>query len=129
MHAPCVAAPHGRTNAHALAVNRDHALELLGKAAHELRKAGLKRFRIKPAEHPAEGVVAGDAMPQAQKTTRQWLLGPTELRHIGAIFTTAQHGAEGDDQHLIQIMTDVILTWIGNCREHSINSFMKRDLR
>ena len=44
-----------------LAVDRDHTVEALRDALHEAHKADLERLGIELTEHPAEGVMAGDA--------------------------------------------------------------------
>jgi hypothetical protein len=47
--------------------------------AHETR---LERCRIEPAEHSAEIVMAGNAMPQAQELPQEWLPGLAEQCHV-----------------------------------------------
>ena len=42
-------------------------LQAIGEALHESHEAGVKRLRVEQAEHPADGVVAGNAVLQAQE--------------------------------------------------------------
>ena len=101
----------------ALAVNRYHTLQTLGEALHEAHETGLERLGIEPAEHPAEGVVAGDAVLQTQELAQERPFGPAKGLHVGAVFATAQHAAEGDDQNLVKVVADVILPGVGDLGE------------
>ena len=61
------------------AVDRHHAGELdpvgLGKRRHEPPEMLLEGLRVQSAEHPAEGIVAGDAVLQPQELPQQLFLG------------------------------------------------------
>jgi len=107
------------------AIDRHHAAQALGKALHEADKAGLERRGIKqPAqtkrfrrEHAAEGVMAGNAMAQAKELTqarakrceRERRLGVAKQPHVRAILASAQHGAERNQQDLMQVVADILL--------------------
>jgi hypothetical protein len=83
-----------------LAVDCHHALAALGKALHELGKAGPELLGVEQAEHPAEGVVAGHAVRQSEKLPQETLLQLPEQRHVGAALAATQHRAQGDHQDL-----------------------------
>jgi len=44
-------------------------------------------------------------------------LAPTEDLHVRAILAAAKQGAEGDGQNLVEVVTDILRSWIGNLRE------------
>jgi len=52
-----------------LAVNGDHTVQALREAFHEAHGADLERLGVELAKHPTEGVMAGDAVLQAQNLT------------------------------------------------------------
>src|SRR3954454_18836222 len=86
-----------------------HALQGFGEALHEAREAGFERGRIEESEHPAEGVMAMDAVPQAQELPQERFLDRAEQRHVRAILAAGQYGAERDQQQFMQIMAGIIL--------------------
>ena len=61
--------------------------------------------------------MAGDAMLQAQKLLQKRPLRPAKDLHVRAILTAAQHGAKGDYQNLIEVVTDILLARVGNLGE------------
>jgi hypothetical protein len=61
--------------------------------------------------------MARDTVLQAQKLTQKSPLGPAKDRHVRAILATAQHGAESDNQNLIEVVADILLPRIGNLGE------------
>ena len=69
------------------------------------------------AEHPAECVVAGDAVLQAQELAQERPFGPAKDLHVGAVLATAQQTAQGDDQNLVEIVTDIILPGVRDLGE------------
>ena len=73
---PIEGAPQG------LGIDGHHALKRVGKPVHEAGEAGGERHGVKQPEHPAEGVVAGNAVLEAQKLTKERLLGQAEQRHV-----------------------------------------------
>jgi len=91
------------------AVNRHHALQGFGKALHEAGEAGLKRRGVEKPEHPAEGVVARDAVPQTQELPQERRLDLAKQRHVRTVLAAGQHGAERDQQQFMQVMAGVIL--------------------
>ena len=48
--------------------------------------------------------MAGNSVVQRQKGLQQFQLGVAEELHVSAGFTTAEHGAKGDDQNVMQRM-------------------------
>lgn len=81
-----------------LAVDGHHALQSLGKVLHEAREAGLERPWVKQPEHPAEGVVARNAVPQARELPQERRLDLAKQRHVREILAAGQHGAQRDQQ-------------------------------
>lgn len=61
---------------------------------HEAGEAGGEGNRIEQPEHPAKGVMAGNAVLEGQKLPKERLLCLTKQRHVGAILAAAQHGAD-----------------------------------
>ncbi len=98
--------------AQGLAVDCHHPGEFdpigLGKGRHETTKCLLEGFRVEQTEHPAEGVVARDAMLQAEKPSQQFLLGLPELGHVRATVRAAQHCRQRNDQYLHQIVPRIV---------------------
>ena len=79
-----------------LTVDRHHPFGGLREALHEIQEAGVALDRIEQPQHPAEGVVARDAVAQAQELPQKRLLRPAEQRHIGAVLAATQHRAQRD---------------------------------
>jgi hypothetical protein len=100
-----------------LAVDSDHAVEALREALHEANEAFLEWLGVKLAKHPTECVMTGDRVLEAQKLTQKGLFGPAKDFHVRAILATAQHGAEGDNQNLMEVVTDILLPRVGNLGE------------
>ena len=69
------------------------------------------------AEHPAECVVAGDAVLQAQELAQERPFGPAKDLHIRAVFATAQQAAQRDDQNLVEVVANVILPGVRDLGE------------
>ena len=61
------------------------------EALHEAHEADLERLGIELTEYPAEGVMAGDAMLQAQKLTQKKPFGSAKDRLVRTILAAAQH--------------------------------------
>ncbi len=99
--------PRSKAPPQRLAIDRDHAPDLLGKGRHELPKRRLEGQRVENAEHPAERVVARDPVFQPKKLPEQPFLRHAEVRHVGAALRTAQHRRQGDDQNLREIVPGV----------------------
>jgi hypothetical protein len=59
---------------------------------------------VEQPEHPAEGVVARDAMLQPQKLPQERALRPAKQRHVRAVLPAAQHRTQRDHQNLVQQM-------------------------
>src|SRR5215213_6367621 len=97
-----------------LAVNGHHAPQALSEALHEAGEAGLERLRLEQAEHPAEGVMAGRAMTQAQKLAQVRRFDLPEQRHVRAILATRQQSAERNHQQLMQVVASIVLSWVQN---------------
>src|SRR5215213_4584963 len=97
-----------------LAVNGHHAPQALSEALHEAGEAGLERLRVKQAEYPAEGVMAGRAMTQAQKLAQVRRFDLSEQRHVRAILAARQQSAERNHQQLMQIVPGIVLSWVHN---------------
>jgi hypothetical protein len=89
----------------------------LGEALHEAQEAGVELDRIEQAEYPAKGVMARDAVAQAQELPQKGLLGPAEQRHVGTILAATQRRAQADHQDLEQIVAGVGLSRILEIRE------------
>jgi hypothetical protein len=100
-----------------LAVDCHHALDGLGKALHAGQEGGVEPLGIEQAERPAEGVVARDAMVQAQELPQERLLRLPEQRHVRAVLAAAEHRAERDDQQLVQVVTGIRAARVVNTRE------------
>jgi hypothetical protein len=55
-------------------------------------------------EQTAEGIVAGQAVHQAQKAAQERLLRASEEPHVDGALATAQHGAQRDHQQFMEVM-------------------------
>ena len=69
-----------------------------GKALHEGGEAGPELLGIEPAKDPAEGVVAGHAVRQAEELPQEGPLHPPEQRHVGTALAAAEHSAQSNQQ-------------------------------
>ena len=87
-----------------LAVDGDHPLGRLGEARHEGDETGPELFRIHKAEHPAEGVVARNAVLQLQDAAEKILLGLAELGHVHRRLPATEHRAQRNHHDLQQIV-------------------------
>jgi len=103
--------------AQGLAVHGHDTPQGLGEVPHEAAQSRLEGLRIEQAEHPAEGVVAWNAVFQAQDLAQQGLLGAAEQGHVGAALRPAQHRSQGDEQDLHQIVLRVGGPRIRNLRK------------
>lgn len=80
----------------------------LRERRHEATKRALERARLQEAKHPAERVVTGNTMLQPQNSSQQQLLGAAKPGHVRGTFRPAQHGSQGDEQNLAQIVACVV---------------------
>ena len=74
---------------------------------HALRpgqKTLQKLLRVPDGKNPVERVMRGNPVAQPQKSFKPILFGSTKFLHIVEALCRAQQGAEGDDQHVDQIM-------------------------
>src|SRR5712664_460171 len=78
--------------------------ERLAKCLHETGKRILQRDRIEHAQHPAERVMAGNAVPEFKDCPKKISLLDTELRYLDARFRAAKHSRKSDEQYLAQVM-------------------------
>ena len=85
-------------------VHGHHPLTAFGKLLHEPQKPLLERLWIQHSQHPRKGVVAGNAVFQFQKGLQKLPLGLAEKFHVGAGLATADDGAQGNDQNVMQGM-------------------------
>ncbi len=88
-----------------LAINGDNALAGRRKLAHELLKAGAKRFRIEQTEHAGKRVVARQSIFEFQELPKKLFLLPREQRHVPCILPAAKHSAERNNYDLHQVMS------------------------
>jgi len=98
--------------AQGLAVDCHHACEVetigLGKGGHEAAECEFESLRLEQTEHPAERIVARDAMLQAKEEPQQPFLRLPKVRHIRARFRSAQHCRQRDEQHLQKIVPRIV---------------------
>lgn len=74
---------------------------------HALRpgqEALQKLLWIQGGKHPVEGVMRGDAIAQGEKRLEPVLLGFAKAFHVVEAFSGAQQGANGDHEHVNQIV-------------------------
>ena len=92
-----------------LAVDRHHTLEPVapGECPHEAGEGGLESVRVEQAEHPAEGIVARNAVLQSQDLPQHVFLGCAEIGHVRAALRPAQHRSQRNEQKLQQIVPRV----------------------
>lgn len=109
-----------------LAVDRHHALQAFGEVLHKARETGFERRRIEEPEHSAEGVVAGDAVPQAKELPQERLLNFADQRHVRAVLAAGQHGAECDQQKLMQVVAGILPPGIDDLGEAGDEFFHSR---
>ena len=99
-----------------LAVDGHHPGEFetigLGKGRHETAKGEFKGLRLEQTEHPAERVVARNAMLQAKQEPQQPFLRPSKLFHLRATASSAYNRSQRDEQHFQQIVPCIIRTRI-----------------
>src|SRR5882762_9944732 len=74
------------------------------ESLHEAGKRALQGDRVEPTQHPAECVVAGDAVLEFEDGAKKSFLLTTEFRHLDAGLSPAKHGGECDEQHVAQVM-------------------------
>ena len=86
------------------AVDGDDALASLGKHRREPLEGGTELHWIKQPEQPAEGIVAGQAVPQCEETTQEWLFRAGEQRHVHRPLPAAQNRAQGDQKQLVEVV-------------------------
>src|SRR3954464_8854508 len=75
-------------------------------------EAGVKLRRIEQTEQAREGVVARDAVAQAQERAEVVVLGAAKQSHVGAVLGATEHGTEGDQQDLVQVVAGVVGAWV-----------------
>lgn len=95
-----------------LAVDGHHTLRpldlgRLGEGLHEPLERLLEGLRIEHAEHPAEGVVAGQPVLQPQDRLQQIGFRPGKQRHVRAVRRSAQRRQQGDKQQVCKIVQRV----------------------
>src|SRR6202142_172953 len=100
--------------AQGLAVDGHHPGEFetigLGKGRHETAKGEFKGLRLEQTEHPAERVVARNAMLQAKQEPQQPFLRPSKLFHLRATPGPAYNRSQRDEQHFQQIVPCIVRT-------------------
>ena len=84
-----------------LAVHGHYPLNAFGKLCHEPHKPLPESFRIRFAQHPGEGIVAGNAVFRLRKGPRKLPFGRAEQFRVGASPAAANDGAQGDDQDVV----------------------------
>src|SRR5476649_446138 len=92
-----------RTAQH-LPIDRDNALTVAGKLRHEALKRRPELLRIKPAEQPAEGVMAGQTIGKLEETPQEWFLRLGVQPHVDRALSTTQHTAQRNHQQLVEVM-------------------------
>jgi hypothetical protein len=92
-----------RTAQH-LPVDRDNALTVAGELRHEALKRCPELLRIKPAKQSAKSVVAGQAIGKLEETPQEGFLRPGIQPHVDRALSTTQHAAQGNHQHLVEVM-------------------------
>ena len=73
-----------------------------GEGDHEAAEGGFEGCGVEGLEHPAEGVVAGRAVGEADEATQHGQLGPREGGDVDAGPGAAQRGRQRDQQDLVQ---------------------------
>ena len=66
--------------------------------------ASRKRCRVERGEEAVEGVVAGDAIGQFQKSAQPRRLGVAEKLHVLEALRPAEQRADGDDQDVLELV-------------------------
>src|SRR5690242_18459814 len=61
--------------------------------------------------------MARDSVAKIKELPQEVPLCPAKQRHVGAILRPAEHGAEGDHQNLMQIVTGVVVARVLQLRE------------
>jgi hypothetical protein len=64
--------------------------------------------------------MAGNTVHECQELPQKRFLCPSESRHIGTALTTAQHGAEGNDQDFVQLVPGIGFTRVFELGETGI---------
>src|SRR4029450_3886215 len=82
----------------------------LGKGRHETTECGLEGLRLEQTEHPAERIVARDAVLQAKEEPQQPFLRLSKLLHLRAPVGSAQHRRQRDEQNLQKLVPRVVCT-------------------
>lgn len=101
-----------------LAIDRHHAFAGLSHGLRELPEAGGKRVRIQKPKHPAEGVMARNAVLERQELLEQVLPIGREIGKIGAMLGAANRRRQADRQHLQNFVAlGVACSRIGNVRK------------
>src|SRR6266446_1838726 len=78
--------------------------ERLAKRLHKAGKRILQRDRIEHAQHPAERIMAGNAVLEFKDSPKKISLLDTELCYLDARFRPAKHSSKSDEQHFAQVM-------------------------
>ena len=91
-----------------LAVDRDHLRQARAELRHEALEGGVETLWIKIAEQPAKGIMAWNAVAQAQKPAQKIFLRLTEQRHVGAVLAATQHRAKRNHKQFVQIMARIV---------------------
>ena len=69
-------------------------------------------LRVQGAQHPAEGVVAGDAVLERHELAQQLKSRFGEGGHLGAVDRSAQHGGQGHEQDVDQTVGRVVVAGV-----------------
>ncbi|MDW6024940.1 hypothetical protein SAZ10_24595 [Mesorhizobium sp. BAC0120] len=112
------------STAHGLAVERDLPRAAGGGCdmAHEAGKRLGEGRWDKLAKHRREGVVRRDAVGQAEHLTQHFFLLLGKAPDVGAVLGAAQHGGEGHEQYLAEIVPGVLAARI-EMTKYSLDHF------
>src|SRR3990170_5941643 len=72
------------------------------EAGHPILQAAQELARVESREHPAEGVVRGEAVLQPQEAAEPFPLLAAETGHVDPTLRPADRRAQGDDDHVHQ---------------------------
>jgi hypothetical protein len=85
-------------------------------------EAFLERVGVQAGEDAAERVVAGHAAGQVQERGEPRALGAAELLDLDPPVGAADHGADGDDQDVVQLVDHVVRPRVGKLPEEAQNT-------
>lgn len=97
--------PPAQRPAQRLAVQGDDLLgHGLAQALRPAQEAVQERRRFQGGKDTIEGVVGRDAVAEREKGPEPLVLGATEVGHVVEAGAPAEQGADGDDQHVGQVV-------------------------